>query len=65
MIEISAGIDLTALTLGALAVAVLLETLAPLRQAEQPTRRWIDEQGRMVLESDRNGVLMQNIFTKQ
>ena len=41
MIEISAGIDLTALTLGAVALAVLLETLAPLRQAEQLTRRWL------------------------
>ena len=41
MIEISAGIDLTALTLGALALAVLLETLAPLRPAEQLTRRWL------------------------
>ena len=41
MIEISAGIDMTALTLGALALAVLLETLAPLRPAEQLTRRWL------------------------
>ena len=29
------------------------------------SERWIDEQGRMVIESDRNGVMIQNIYTKR